>query len=135
MRGYRQNTHDFNKLIWHRASPLWAFDDATYDRSAASFVNPDHVDIVIHNYRWRLSEAKGEARYDGIDARLAGKPTIGVPTVTIGSDFDGAGKDGTSYRKMFTGKYSHRVLDGIGHNVPQEAPAAFADAIVEANGL
>jgi pimeloyl-ACP methyl ester carboxylesterase len=131
VRGYRQYTHDFNKLIWHNASPTWKFDDATYDRTAAAFTNPDHVDIVIHNYRWRLKLAQGEPRYDDIDAKLAAKPVITVPTITIGSDFDGPAKDGASYRQMFTGKYSHKVLDGIGHDVPQEAPQDFANAIIE----
>lgn len=135
VRGYRQNTRDFNKLIWHNASPTWHFDDTTYDRSAGAFDNPDHVDIVIHNYRWRLGLAKGEPRYDAIEAKLAAKPAIGVPTVTIGSDFDGSAKDGSTYRKMFTGKYTHRILDGIGHNVPQEAPQDFATAIIDANAL
>ena len=133
VRGYRQNTHDFNKLIWHNASPTWKFDDATYDRTAAAFTNPDHVDIVIHNYRWRLKLAQGEPRYDDIEAKLAAKPVITVPTITIGSDFDGPAKDGASYRQMFTGKYSHKVLDGIGHDVPQEAPQDFANAIIEAD--
>jgi len=128
--GYRSNTHDFNRLIWQEASPLWKFDDATYDRSAASFVNPDHVDIVVHNYRWRLSLAPGESRYAELDQQLATMPRISVPTITIGSDFDGPNKNGEAYRAMFTGPYSHRVLDGIGHNVPQEAPRAFTDAIV-----
>jgi pimeloyl-ACP methyl ester carboxylesterase len=131
VRGYRQNTHDVNKLIWHNASPTWKFDDSTYDRSAAAFTNPDHVDIVIHNYRWRLSLAAGEPRYDDLDAKLAGSPAITVPTVTIGSDFDGPAKDGASYRRMFTGRYIHKVLDGIGHNVPQEAPQDFANAVTE----
>ena len=131
VRGYRQYAHDFNKLIWHNASPTWKFDDATYDRTAAAFTNPDHVDIVIHNYRWRLKLAQGEPRYDDLDAKLAAKPVITVPTITIGSDFDGPAKDGASYRQMFTGKYSHTVLDGIGHNVPQEAPQDFANAIIE----
>jgi len=129
--GYRQNTHDFNKLIWTNASPTWAFDDATYDRTAASFTNPDHVDIVIHNYRWRQSLAPGEPRYDDLERRLAAKPAITVPAITISSDFDGAAKDGAAYRHLFTGKYAHRILDGIGHNVPQEAPSQFADAVVE----
>jgi pimeloyl-ACP methyl ester carboxylesterase len=128
--GYRENTHDFNKLIWQEASPLWTFDDATYDRTATAFTNPDHVDIVIHNYRWRLSLAPGEAQYDDLDRRLAETPPVTVPTITIGSDFDGPNKDGAAYRKMFSGRYSHRILDGIGHNVPQEAPQQFADAIV-----
>lgn len=95
--GYRQNTHDFNELIWRIASPTWSFDDATYDRSAAAFANPDHVDIVIHNYRWRLSLAKGEPQYDELERRLAAKPVITVPTITVSSDFDGPAKDGTGY--------------------------------------
>jgi pimeloyl-ACP methyl ester carboxylesterase len=135
VRGYRDNTHDFNKLIWQEASPTWKFDDATYDRSAAAFTNPDHVDIVIHNYRWRLQLAPGEPQYDDLDAKLAASPPITVPTITIGSDFDGPNKDGAAYRKMFTGPYAHRVLDGIGHNVPQEAPQAFADAVMAADKM
>ncbi|MET0898769.1 MAG: alpha/beta hydrolase [Mycobacterium sp.] len=131
--GYRANTHDFNKLIWQEASPTWAFDDATYDRSATAFDNPDHVEIVIHNYRWRLSLAPGDPRYDNLERQLATNPVISVPTITIGSDFDGPNKDGAAYRKMFTGAYSHRVLDGIGHNVPQEAPQEFAAAVAAAD--
>jgi pimeloyl-ACP methyl ester carboxylesterase len=132
--GYRENTHDFNELIWRIASPTWSFDDATYDRSAAAFANPDHVDVVIHNYRWRLSLAPGEPQYDELERRLADKPVITVPTITVSSDFDGPAKDGTAYRQQFTGPYSHRVLDGIGHNVPQEAPRQFADAVIEVAG-
>jgi pimeloyl-ACP methyl ester carboxylesterase len=127
--GYRRNTKDFNRLIWKNASPLWHFDDATYDLSAAAFDNPDHADIVVHNYRWRLSLAAGEPRYDADEGRLAAKPAIAVPTITIGSDFDGAAKDGSTYRALYTGPYEHRVLDGIGHNVPQEAPQQFAAAV------
>lgn len=133
--GYRQNRHDFNKLIWKTASPQWNFDDATYDRSAVSFDNPDHVDIVIHNYRWRLSLAPGEPQYDGYEQKLATAPAISVPAITIGSDFDGAAADGMSYRGKFTGKYAHRVFAGIGHNVPQEAPQPFAQAIIDADHL
>jgi pimeloyl-ACP methyl ester carboxylesterase len=133
--GYRQNHHDFNKLIWKNASPTWNFDDATYDRSAASFDNPDHVDIVIHNYRWRLSLAGGEPQYDVWEQKLAQSPTISTPTITIASDFDGAAAAGTAYRAKFTGKYDHRVFAGIGHNVPQEAPKAFARAIGDADRL
>jgi pimeloyl-ACP methyl ester carboxylesterase len=128
-RGYSANRNEFNKLIWQLASPKWDFDDATFERSAASFDNPDHVDIVIHNYRWRLSLAEGEQRYADLEARLFQRPVITVPTITIGSDFDGAAADGHAYVQQFSGRYSHRVLDGIGHNVPQEAPGAFADAI------
>jgi pimeloyl-ACP methyl ester carboxylesterase len=132
--GYSANTREFNKLIWKIASPLWDFDDATFDRTAASFDNPDHVSIVIHNYRWRLSLAAGDPRYDELEQKLSARPVITVPTITIASDFDGAAADGAAYAKQFSGKYSHRVLKGIGHNVPQEAPEAFAKAVVEAFG-
>jgi pimeloyl-ACP methyl ester carboxylesterase len=129
--GYSENRHDFNKLIWKIVSPNWRFDDATFDRTAESFDNPDHVSIVIHNYRWRLSLAKGDPQYDNLEQKLFEAPIITVPTITIASDFDGAAADGTSYRKQFSGKYSHRILRGIGHNVPQEAPQDFANAIVD----
>jgi pimeloyl-ACP methyl ester carboxylesterase len=134
-RGYTQFRHDFNKLIWKLASPKWAFDDATYIRTAPAFDNPDHVAIVIHNYRWRLSLAKGESRYDDWEKKLAAAPAITVPAITIGSDFDGANADGAAYAKKFTGKYAHRLLPGIGHNVPQEAPDAFARAVIDADHL
>jgi pimeloyl-ACP methyl ester carboxylesterase len=129
--GYSKNTNDFNKLIWHIASPKWKFDDATFNRTAASFNNPDHVKIVIHNYRWRLSIADGEAKYLDLEQKLFEGPNISVPTITIARDFDGAAADGKAYAAKFTGKYSHRVLYGIGHNVPQEDPQAFAKAIVD----
>jgi pimeloyl-ACP methyl ester carboxylesterase len=129
--GYGKNRNDFNKLIWKIVSPKWDFDDATFDRTAASFENPDHVAIVIHNYRWRLGLAKGDPKYDHLENRLFQGPVIAVPTITIASDFDGAAADGSSYRNKFSGKYSHRILKGIGHNVPQEAPRAFADAVIE----
>ncbi len=132
--GYDKYRHDFNKLIWKIVSPKWNFDDATYDRTAASFNNPDHVAIVIHNYRWRLSLAKGEPRYDDLEQKLFKGPTITVPTITIASDFDGPAADGVGYRKRFSGKYSHLILKGIGHNVPQEAPQAFAKAVIEVDG-
>lgn len=132
--GYSENRREFNRLIWKSASPKWDFDDATFDRTAKSFDNPDHVSIVIHNYRWRLSLAYGEPRYDDLERKLAGSPAVSVPTVTIASDFDGPAIDGAPYRKKFTGKYAHRILKGIGHNVPQEAPRAFADAVLEAAG-
>jgi pimeloyl-ACP methyl ester carboxylesterase len=103
--------------------------------AAASYDNPDHVDIVIHNYRWRLSLAKGETRYDDLERKLAQGPVIDVPAITIASDFDGAAADGMAYAKKFSGKYSHRILNGIGHNVPQEAPEAFAQAVVDVDGL
>jgi pimeloyl-ACP methyl ester carboxylesterase len=132
--GYAKYRHDFNKLIWKLASPKWDFDDATFDRTAASFENPDHVSIVVHNYRWRLSLAKGEARYDALEEKLSRAPVITVPAITIASDFDGAAGDGKGYASKFSAKYSHRILNGIGHNVPQEAPDAFAKAVVEVDG-
>ena len=133
--GYSKNTNDFNKLIWQIASPLWKFDDATYNRSAASFNNPDHVTIVIHNYRWRLSIADGEAKYRDLEQKLFERPPISVPTITIASDFDGVAADGKAYASKFTGRYSHRVLNGIGHNVPQEDPRAFAKAIIDVDAF
>ena len=132
--GYSKNTNEFNKLIWQIASPKWKFDDATYSRTAASFNNPDHVRIVIHNYRWRLSIADGEAKYSDLEQKLFEGPNISVPTITIASDFDGPAADGKAYASKFTGKYSHRVLNGIGHNVPQEDPQSFAKAIVDVDG-
>ncbi|HXL77546.1 MAG TPA: alpha/beta hydrolase [Candidatus Eisenbacteria bacterium] len=132
--GYTKYRHEFNKLIWKNASPKWDFDDATFDRTATSFDNPDHVSIVIHNYRWRLSLAKGEPRYDALEEKLSRAPVITVPAITIASDFDGAAADGKAYTNRFSGKYSHRILNGIGHNVPQEAPDAFAKAVLEVDG-
>jgi pimeloyl-ACP methyl ester carboxylesterase len=131
--GYEKNRHDFAKLIWQLASPKWNFDDATFDRTAASFENPDHVEIVIHNYRWRIGIAKGEAKYDDIDRRTAEFPDITVPTITMEGDANGAPHpEPSAYTKKFTGKYSHRtVKGGIGHNLPQEAPQAFAEAVIE----
>ena len=133
--GYEKNRNPFNKLIWMNCSPKWNFDDATFERTAASFDNPDHVAIVIHNYRWRLSLADGERQYDELESRLQKAPVISVPTITIASDFDGALANGAAYRKYFSGKYEHRILPGIGHNVPQEAPQAFAQAIVDVDRL
>jgi len=127
--GYTANRNDFNKLIWKQASPKWNFSDVTFDRTAKSFENPDHVDIVIHNYRWRLNLAKGETQYDSLENKLSQGPLIGVPSITIASDFDGAAATGTAYAKKFSGKYEHRILKDIGHNLPQEAPEAFAKAI------
>jgi pimeloyl-ACP methyl ester carboxylesterase len=132
--GYTRNRNDFNRLIWTIVSPKWHFDDATFERTAASFANPDHVSIVIHNYRWRLGLAKGDPQYDSLEAKLFAGPEITVPAITIASDFDGPAASGSGYRNKFTGKYSHRILKGIGHNVPQEAPQAFAEAVVAVNG-
>jgi pimeloyl-ACP methyl ester carboxylesterase len=131
--GYDKYRHDFAKLIWQIASPKWDFDDATFDRSAASFENPDHVDIVIHNYRWRLGLAEGEPKYDDLEKRLAEGPLISVPTITLEGDANGAPHpDASSYAKKFSGKYAHRVIEGgVGHNLPQEAPQAFTEAVVE----
>ena len=134
--GYQQYRRDFNKLIWRQASPKWAFDDATYDRSAAAFDNPDHVAIVIHNYRWGLGLAQGESQYDELERRLAQAPTISVPTITLEGDANGAPHlDPSAYAKKFSGKYAHRTITGgIGHNLPQEAPRAFAQAVVDVDG-
>ena len=131
--GYAQNRHDFNKLIWRLASPKWNFDDATYERSAASFDNPDHVAVVIHNYRWRMGLAEGDRRYAVIEDRLASLPPISVPTITMEGDANGAPHPPPeAYRAKFTGKYEHRTITGgIGHNLPQEAPAAFAKAVID----
>ena len=134
-RGYAANRRAFNKLIWKEASPKWTFDDATFERTAAAFDNPDHVAIVIHNYRWRLGLEAGEPIYQELERRLAQGPSISVPTITIGSDFDGAAADGAGYARKYVGPYSHRILTGIGHNVPQEDPQAFAKAILDAHGL
>src|SRR6201999_1522502 len=130
--GYDKYRHDFAKLIWQIASPQWKFDDATFDRSAKAFDNPDHVAIAIHNYRWRLGLAEGEAKYDALEANLADFPSIAVPTITMEGDANGAPHpEASAYAKKFTGRYEHRVIPGgIGHNLPQEAPQAFADAIV-----
>jgi pimeloyl-ACP methyl ester carboxylesterase len=131
--GYEKYRRDFAKLIWQLASPKWDFDDATFDRSAASFDNPDHVSIVIHNYRWRLGLAEGEPKYDDLDKRLAAGPVITVPTITLEGDANGAPHpDASAYAKKFSGRYAHRVITGgIGHNLPQEAPQAFAEAVVK----
>jgi pimeloyl-ACP methyl ester carboxylesterase len=131
--GYQKNTRAFNRLIWQIASPKWSFDDATYGRTAAAFDNPDHVDVVIHNYRWRLGLAEGESQYDDLEAELAQGPNITVPTITLEGDANGAPHpDPGAYAKKFTGKYKHRTIEGgVGHNLPQEAPQAFADAIIE----
>jgi pimeloyl-ACP methyl ester carboxylesterase len=133
-RGYRENTREFNRLIWETASPTWAIDDATFTRSAAAFDNPDHVDVVIHNYRWRIGVADGEPRYAELEESLARAPTIGVPTITLEGDANGAPHlDPSAYRAKFTGPYEHRtVTGGVGHNLPQEAPEAFAQAVIDA---
>jgi pimeloyl-ACP methyl ester carboxylesterase len=130
--GYDKYRRDFNKLIWQLASPKWAFDETTFDRSAAAFDNPDHVAIVIHNYRWRLGLAEGEAKYDELERRLATLPTITVPTITLEGDANGAPHaDPSAYANKFTGRYEHRLITGgIGHNLPQEAPRAFTKAVL-----
>ena len=134
--GYDKYRREFAKLIWQIASPKWTFDDATFNRSAASFDNADHVSIVIHNYRWRLGLAEGEARYDDLEKQLAGSPVITVPTITLEGDANGAPHpDPGTYAARFSGEYAHRTISGgIGHNLPQEAPQAFAEAIVDVGG-
>src|SRR6266699_1951870 len=135
--GYETYRHDFAKLIWQIASPQWDFDDATFERSAAAFDNPDHVSIVIHNYRWRLGLAAGEPNYDELEKRLAEGPTITVPTITLEGDANGAPHlDASSYARKFSGRYAHRIITGgVGHNLPQEAPQAFAQAIIDVDGF
>ena len=134
--GYEKYRHDFSKLIWQLASPQWHFDDATFDRTAASFNNPDRVAIAIHNYRWRLGLAEGESKYDEIEKRLAAAPAIAVPTITLEGDANSAPHpDASSYPRKFSGKYAHRIVKGdVGHNLPQEAPQEFAKAVVEVDG-
>ena len=135
--GYEIYRHGFSKLIWQLASPQWKFDDATFDRSAKSFENPDHVAIVIHNYRWRIALAEGEARYADLDKVIAATPVITVPTITMEGDANGAPHPPpAAYAKKFSGKYQHReIKGGIGHNLPQEAPQAFAEAVHDATAL
>jgi pimeloyl-ACP methyl ester carboxylesterase len=136
--GYEKYTRDFANLIWQIASPKWEFDDATFDRTASAFDNPDHVQIVIHNYRWRLGLAQGEEKYDSFEKRLTAAPPITVPSITLESDANGAPHpEPYSYAKRFVGKYEHRNINGrgIGHNLPQEAPRDFAQAIVDAAGF
>jgi pimeloyl-ACP methyl ester carboxylesterase len=135
--GYAKYLDNFNKLIWQTASPKWNFDDATFDRSAAAFNNPDHVDIVIHNYRWRIGLADGERKYDDLEKRLAATPVIAVPTITMEGDSNGAAHPASAaYRDKFSGKYEYRLISGgVGHNLPQEAPQAFAQAIIDVDAL
>ena len=131
--GYEKYRREFAKLIWRTASPEWHFDDATFDRTAASFDNPDHVDIAIHNYRWRLGLAEGEPQFDELEERLAEAPNITVPAITLEGDANGAPHpDPAAYADKFSGEYSHRTIEGgIGHNLPQEAPQAFVDAVLD----
>jgi pimeloyl-ACP methyl ester carboxylesterase len=135
--GYDKYRHDFAKLIWHTASPQWTFDEETFDRSAASFNNPDHVDIVIHNYRWRLGIASGESQYDDLEQQLATGPVITVPTITLEGDANGAPHpEPAAFATKFSGKYTHRTISGgVGHNLPQEAPKSFVEAILEVDGF
>jgi len=131
--GYDKYRRDFAKLIWQLASPKWNFDESTFERTAAAFDNPDHVAIVIHNYRWRLGLAEGEARYEDLEKRLAAAPNITVPTITLEGDANGAPHpEPAAYAKKFSGKYAHRTINGgVGHNLPQEAPQVFAQAIMD----
>ncbi|MEU7585318.1 alpha/beta hydrolase [Micromonospora sp. NPDC049230] len=131
--GYDRNRRDFARLIWQTASPKWSFDDATFERSATAFDNPDHVDVVIHNYRWRLALAPGESQYDEVEKRLAAKPKITVPSISMEGDANGAPHlEPSVYGKQFAGPYEHRTVGGgVGHNLPQEAPRAFADAVLD----
>ena len=131
--GYDKYRKEFARLIWQQASPQWKFGDATYNRSAASLDNPDHVDVAIHNYRWRLGLADGERKFDAVEKRLAELPAVTVPAITMEGDANGAPHpDPKTYAGKFTGKYEHRMVGGgVGHNLPQEAPSQFAQAIVD----
>lgn len=130
--GYDKYRYEFAKLIWQTASPQWRFDDAMFNRTAKAFDNPDHVSLVVHNYRWRLGLAEGEPKYDNVESQLAAGPVITVPTITLEGDANGAPHpDPGSYAKKFPGTYSNRILAGIGHNLPQEAPQAFAQAVID----
>jgi pimeloyl-ACP methyl ester carboxylesterase len=135
--GYAKYFDEFNKFIWHQASPKWNFDDATYNRTAVSFNNPDHVDIVMHDYRWRLGLADGERKYDDLEKRLAALPVVAVPAITMEGDSNGAiHAPSTAYRNKFSGKYDNRLITGgVGHNIPQEAPQAFAQAVIDVDRL
>jgi len=135
--GYETDRHAFARLIWQTASPKWAFDDATFERSAKALDNPDQVAITVHNYRWRLGLAQGETRYDPLEAKLARLPSIGVPTIALEGDANGAPHPpAEAYAQRFTGKYEYRLISGgVGHNLPQEAPQAFAKAVVDADHL
>jgi pimeloyl-ACP methyl ester carboxylesterase len=135
--GYEANRHEFGRLIWRANSPRWQFDEAEFTRTAASFDNPDYISIVIHNYRWRLSLAPGERQYDELERRLAEGPPIAVPTITLDGDADGVAPatDGKAYASKFTGKRVHRIIKGAGHNLPQESPQAFVDAVVDVDRL
>ena len=135
--GYDQNRRQFAKIIWGTASPDWSFDEATFDRSADAFDNPDHVSIVIDNYRWPLGLARGEAQFDSLEAQLSQAPDITVPAVTLEGDANGAPHpEASAYARKFAGRYAHHVVTGgVGHNLPQEAPHAFVDAVVEVDGF
>ncbi|MCW2864058.1 MAG: alpha/beta hydrolase [Actinoallomurus sp.] len=135
--GLKENRHDLAKLVWTFNSPTWRFDDATFERTAAAFENPDYVSIVIHNYRWRLGLAKGDPRYDRLEGRLAKGPVIAVPTIILDGEKDPftPARGDADYRAKFSGEYAHRTLNGIGHNVPQEAPEAFAQAVIDVDGF
>jgi pimeloyl-ACP methyl ester carboxylesterase len=131
--GYDRYRKQFARLIWQTASPKWSFDDATFERSAAAFDNPDHVEIVVHNYRWRLGLAEGEPRLDATERQLATKPVITVPTITLEGDANGAPHlPPAAYAGKFSGRYAHRQIGGgVGHNLPQEAPKEFAQAVID----
>jgi pimeloyl-ACP methyl ester carboxylesterase len=131
--GYDRYRKDFAKLIWRTASPSWDFDDATFDRSTQALDNPDHVDIVVHNYRWRIGAAEGESMYDELEKQLAEFPDVTVPAISLEGEANGAPHPPPeAYASKFSGKYTHRLIGGgVGHNLPQEAPQAFADAIIE----
>ncbi len=131
--GLAANRRAFARLLWRLWSPTWAFDDATFERSAASFDNPDFVDVVVQSYRHRYGYAPGDPALEAIEARLAGQPAIGVPTVSLEGADDGvdppAPTDGDA--RHFGARYRRQVVPGVGHNLPQEWPDGFADAVRE----
>jgi pimeloyl-ACP methyl ester carboxylesterase len=131
--GLAANRREIARILWEQWSPDWDFDDATFDRSAAAHDNPDYVDVVIHSYRHRFGLAAGDPRYADLQRRLAPLPPITVPAVTLDGDADGVlpASDGRASAAKFTGRRVHRVVPGVGHNVPQEAPEAFAAAVME----
>jgi pimeloyl-ACP methyl ester carboxylesterase len=124
------------RLLWQTWSPSWRFDDATFERSAQAFDNPDFVDVVIHSYRHRFGLVAGDPAYAGIERRLAAQPTIAVPTISFDGSDDGvrAPAAATHDARHFSGPRSHRLAQGVGHNMPQESPREFADAVLELVG-
>jgi pimeloyl-ACP methyl ester carboxylesterase len=134
--GLAANRREIARILWEEWSPDWDFDDTTFDRTADAHDNPDYVDVVIHSYRHRFGQASGDPQYADLQRRLASLPAISVPSVTLDGDSDGVlpASDGRASASKFVGRRVHRVVPGAGHNVPQEAPEAFAAAVIEVLG-